>query len=533
MWPRTAEWVLFASGSVVKSPSPAKTSSPSVAADLSSRMVLGATTDSRRVFPGCLFVAVRGDRFDGHDFVEQALREGASVALVESSWQGLVALPPELASRCLVAPADTTSAFRRLARSLRADFPFPVVAVGGSNGKTTTKEMLAALLSGHGRKVTRTEKSENGFLGVAISLTQKEHSNEPGTCASTLPSALVLEIGIDDVGAMREHVALSAPDVVLLTALGPEHLAGLGSWETAVKEECDLFFTGAPRTRVWQLEDEKLVEQVSQVRPGDVLVASRGTFESAPVASGLASLGQGVSLGVSRLAFEVVFAGAEKTELLVKWTPCAGCEPGFLQPALGFEATFSVGLPGLHNARNFALAVATAASMGQSVDALADGWRGFVPPAMRSRLVSLAGDRLLYDDSYNASPASMEAALNALENPEWAHRARALVLGDMLDLGEESKKWHAALGSRLALLRGVHLCLFGEAMYDVFRSLMEKDVSQKNFATLKWLPADADPRVWVQEVLMPLSPSLVLIKGSRGMGLDRVAKAMEAHKPPQ
>jgi UDP-N-acetylmuramoyl-tripeptide--D-alanyl-D-alanine ligase len=535
MWPRPAEWVRFASGSSVRA-----------SEALEGLVVRGATTDSRKIGPGCLFVAVRGERFDGHDFVEQALREGASVALVDASWAGVRALPNSLSARCLVAKADTTSAFRSLARALRAEFPFPVVGVGGSNGKTTTKEMLSALLSGAPasgaqkgparRTVTRTEKSENGFLGVAISLTQKEHSLE-GLHA---PCALVLEIGIDDVGAMREHVALSAPDVVLLTALGPEHLAGLGTWETAVKEECDLFFTGSPKIRIWQLEDEKLVERLSQATVADVFVASEDTFKTPHIAAFLSQAEKrghsGAPRALSRLSFRVISEGAQKTELFVKWAPgnVAASEPvaGVGRPAPAFEATFTVGLPGLHNARNFALAVATAACLGQGADALEVGWRMFVPPAMRSRLVALQGDRLLYDDSYNASPASMDAALDALENPEWAHRTRALVLGDMLDLGGESKKWHDKLTSRLALLRGVHLCLFGEAMYDVYSCLMEKDLSQKNFATLKWLPADADPGVWVQDVLMPLAPSLVLVKGSRGMGLDRVAKAMESFKPP-
>lgn len=521
MWPWTAQRVCHAAGARFAHAPGASLDATEVART----PLLGAVVDSRRVFAGCLFVAVRGERFDGHDFVAAALDAGAGGALVDADWRGLSLLTEDARARCLLVDGgDVTGAFRALAGALRREFPFPVVGVGGSNGKTTTKEMLAALLGGD-TEVTRTEKSENGFLGVAITLTHRRH------VSGSAPSALVLEIGIDDVGAMRQHVALGSPDVVLLTALGPEHLAGLGTWERAVDEELDLFVTGTPSCRIWQLEDPKLRERVLSRRlsvgQSDVVVGEEETL-AACEARGV------IPAHAGRLRFACIERGPLASRVLTHWRPPI-LDGSRSKAAPAFDSAFTVGLPGPHNARNFALAVATAALLGRGADALARGWKAFTPPAMRSRVVTLAHDVVLYDDCYNASPGSMDAALDALENPEWAHRAKALVLGDMLDLGEESKKWHFALSARLATLQeqgGVHLCLYGEAMYDVYCSLSENPLSQNNFATLKWLPADGDPRVWVQEVLIAKGPSLVLVKGSRGMGLDRVVKAFEDDVTP-
>lgn len=166
-----------------------------------------------------VFIAIRDGDWDGHAEAARALERGAPLAVVARGWQGLAALEPARRERCLVVD-DTLVAFRRLAAFLRARFSFPVVAVGESNGKTTTKEMIAAVLSGARRYVTKTPETMNGWSGIPLTLTLRGHAR------AAPPSAVVVEVGIDAVGAMADHAKLVDADVAVITALGPEHREG-------------------------------------------------------------------------------------------------------------------------------------------------------------------------------------------------------------------------------------------------------------------------------------------------------------------
>ncbi|MEN9529844.1 MAG: hypothetical protein RI932_1717 [Pseudomonadota bacterium] len=480
-------------------------------------MVQSLSSDSRKVGAGQLFVAIRGETHDGHNFVEAALKSGAVAALVEGSW---LESRPQLASQCL-AVSDTTQAMRVLAKSFRKGFNFPVIAVGGSNGKTTTKEMLACLLGALNATVTRTHKSENGFLGLAITLTQKSHSRNAGT------AALVAEIGIDDVGAMQEHVAIAAPDFALLTALGPEHLAGLGSWDTAVQEELVLF-RNAPNAcrRIWQCAEPRLLEVINELKEKDSLVCEDTAFHKLPPpAKNLAD-----DRKIAVLKYSVVRQGATASTLLVNWIPHAD-----MQNQNAWTSEFEVTLPGIHNAQNFALALATAAQLCADVHALKKAWGEFVPPEMRSRVVNLKGGVTLYDDCYNASPASMNAAFDALLAPEWKNQRKILVLGDMLDLGEESKSWHLKLVEKLLKFENSHLCLFGSAMYDVYNEIKTKHSAAVRAANieLKHAGANTNPASFMDDLSGTIHGSVILVKGSRGMDLGRFVKSCEAWSSTQ
>lgn len=461
-------------------------------------------TDSRKVQQGDLFVALRGETFDGHAFIATAFEKGAAYALVEKSWHGFKDLGDFEKNRC-VRVEDTLHAFRALASFFRSRFSFPVIGIGGSNGKTTTKEMLAALLSSPGKKVTRTAKSENGFLGLAITLCSSEH------IASAMPDDLVLEIGIDTSGAMSEHVALSQPTHALLTALGPEHLAGLGSWENAAAEEYKLFSESAKTcVRIWQAEDEKLREHLGDKRRGDVIVCTdtnsllrnRDYSDEALKQEGI------------RIVRYIFSTQNERSSQLTLHDNITNS-----------SCSFSIPLPGAHNAQNFALAVGAALALGRNWNDLQTGWRGFVPPDMRSRVVTLNNGTVLFDDCYNASPASVKAAIAVIQGAEWKDKEKVVVLGDMLDLGGESKKWHLELVCFLKELRNTRLCLFGEAMYDVYKAITnETNFVTKGNNTLRYLKPSDDPTAFVDDSPAHLASMLVLVKGSRGMDLGRVVK---------
>lgn len=485
------------------------------AADLTvenpSTPVLSLSTDSRKVSPGELFVAIKGETHDGHKFVGAALSQGAAAAVVERTWLND---NPQWKKSCVAVP-DTTLALRALAKEFRKEFHFPVFAVGGSNGKTTTKEMLSCLLSGLGGNVTRTHKSENGFLGLAITLTQKAHNT------TRPPAALVAEIGIDDAGAMIQHVEIALPDFALLTALGPEHLAGLGSWDNAVEEELILFRkTSSNCRRIWQCAEPRLRMILSELRPSDVVVCA--TTELNGLDKKALELIK--SRSVALLTFEVIDAKATKSTMKIDWTPQASDKQ---QSA--WSETFEIPLPGLHNAQNFALALAAAALVCPNVKKLLSAWTSFVPPEMRSRIVTLRKDIILYDDCYNASPASMEAAFDAMLSDEWKTRRKILVLGDMLDLGEESKSWHLKLIDKLLKFENSDLCLFGSAMYDVFSEIKTNHSETLRAAKiqLKHAGAEVNPASFLNDLSDRIPGSVVLVKGSRGMDLGRFVKSCE------
>jgi UDP-N-acetylmuramoyl-tripeptide--D-alanyl-D-alanine ligase len=396
-----------------------------------------------------------------------------------------------------------------------------VLAVGGSNGKTTTKEMLACLLQTTENKITRTHKSENGFLGLAITLTQKTHNRY------SPPEALVAEIGIDDVGAMSEHVNIAKPDVALLTALGPEHLAGLGSWEKAVSEELILFREATPQCRrVWQLSEPKLAEVSNEIRADDVIVCSTSYASGfTPHVSQLFRSGQ-----ISSLIFDIREMRATHSIMHVRWaggTKSAGSKT--------WQADFTVPMPGIHNAQNFALALATAALTGRSESQLQSAWQTFTPPEMRSRIVELKNGITLLDDCYNASPASMNAAFDALMSDEWKSRHKILILGDMLDLGGESKSWHLNLIEKLIKIENSDLCLFGAAMYDVYKEIKTNYSRELQTGKIRLTHAgpETSPVQFLDELSSRLPGSVVLVKGSRGMDLGRFVKSCEAWSAAQ
>lgn len=498
MWPLTFQEITEATQGTLTFSAPEKHS------------VDGVATDSRKVRNGEMFVAIRGEKFDGHNFVEAVLKAGASLALVNADWEGFQKLETQFAERC-VRVSDTVKALRSVAGYLRRQFSFPVVAIGGSNGKTTTKEMLGALLSGGNKKVTKTAKSENGYLGLAITLCMNEHAK------GHPPSSLVLEIGIDAKGAMAEHVELANPDVALLTALGPEHLAGLDTWETAVAEELQLFWKlrqGAPR--IWQCADEKVLEHSDQVRSGDTVVLNSIHKDEFFKKNKINSEEDLQRIKVNALLYNVTEAAGEQTTLELTWRSSDGKKTD--------TKKIDVPLPGLHNAQNFALACATALTLGRTWEDILLGWLNFTPPDMRSRVINLSNNNVtLYDDCYNASPSSMKAAFEVFFR-SWPEKKKFAVLGDMLDLGSESKKWHLNLVPLLNNLNNVHLFLYGDAMYDVFKAITQ----DHNFVTSKknvvsYLSGSEDPtKFFATFSPSELSNSAILVKGSRGMDLGRV-----------
>jgi len=430
------------------------------------------STDTRTITQGALFVALRGERFDGHRFVANAHAEGAAVALVDADAEAKVReAAPELP---LIVVDDTLRAFGQMGHAHRQAMGAKVIGVAGSNGKTTTKELIAALVSQVGHTL-KTEANHNNWVGV------------PQTLLKLRPEHrfAVVELGTNAPGELAWLTTLADPDVGVLTNIQAEHLEGFGDLAGVLKEETRLF--AGMREDAWRIVpvDEALLANHESLTHGQQ--RGFGRVDTAHV-----RLLESISLGLDGQRLHLNLDG-------VPWT-------------------LRVPLLGPHNAINVAAAVACAERFGLDQETCQQGLDQVKAVKQRIDPVEMAG-RLIINDAYNANPGSMRAALNALSSLP-AQRWVA-VLGDMRELGAHSAEAHASLG-REAISSVDALFAFGEeaqAMADAARqSDPQRPVAQGDRPELaaRFIAAHSAPG------------DGVLIKGSRGVRLERVLPYLKA-----
>ncbi len=433
----------------------------------------GMTSDSRADVRDKLFVAIRGERFDGHDFIEQAVAGGASAILAErESIQGRRIDAP------VFAVDDTVKAWRRIAGAWRRRFKLPIIAIGGSAGKTTTKDLLAAMLSGKFARVLATRGSRNGYLGLAMTLSELRAEHD----------VAVIEIGIDAPGAMLDHAALVNPDVALVTTVGAEHLDKLDDIETVAAEEAALldWTAGAGGDIVINCADPWLRRRAWPV--GRVFYYRLGGGAS-PALEGRADSG--------RLALDGMgFAGE--------------CLP--------------LPLPGRHNALNLLAAAALARQSGLGADEMRAGLSKFRPDAARSNIERLASGARVLVDYYNASPMSVAAALETLA--ELHARARWVCLADMLELGPGELEFHRDLAMPIAAMDAAGVLLHGPRMKALAEALGEMRFQGEVIHSTDKTALGRALRDRLR------AGDAVLIKGSRGMAMEKVMDELRDGRMP-
>jgi UDP-N-acetylmuramoyl-tripeptide--D-alanyl-D-alanine ligase len=439
------------------------------------RALTQISSDTRELGKGSVFVALKGEASDGHDFVEKAQAAGA-VALVHR--------------RGFICPAgmisfevdDTLAAWRSLAAAWRREFSIPVVAVAGSAGKTTSKELLAALFRGKWKNVLHTQASQNGFQGVPTTLLRLRPETQ----------AAVIEVGIDEPGSMIQHLELVAPDAGILSSIGPEHLEKLGDLDTVEKEEGILFRVLGLRggLAAVNLDDARIRRQAEE----QIQVSQRITYSLRDEAQVRGHLTVGTN---DELWIDVDGIGA-KTE------------------------RFRVPLEGAHNALNLLGALTLAHGLGLTVTELYKGLLTFQPPPGRSEVHQWRGCKVLAD-TYNANPASVEAALETLFGGSKERDGETWVcLGDMLELGRFEEAMHRGLADPL-LKHGVrNVFLYGPRM-----KKLEDELKGRKF---KGTLAHFDSQEKMAEKLRSSAQSgdRILIKGSRGMRMENVWKALQS-----
>jgi UDP-N-acetylmuramoyl-tripeptide--D-alanyl-D-alanine ligase len=449
----------------------------------------GLSTDTRTVAPGALFVALEGDRFDAHDFLADAFAKGAAGAVVR---RGAAALPAVPATTTLVEVDDTLAALGALGRFHRSRFAIPLGAVAGSNGKTTTKEMVAAILRTRGPALA-TEGNLNNEVGVPLTLLRlgEEHR------------AAVVELGMSGPGELARLTAIAKPDAGVVTLVAAEHLEFLKDLDGVAEAEGELYAGLRPgAVAVVNADDPRCVAQVKRAGTG----VRRISFGESPEAD--VRLLRVTPLGAE--GQEICLEGAEGLAR-------AEGEPSASNPR---RSRFEVRLAfvGEHNAMNAAAAAALSLSLACSFEEISAGLSAARPFAHRSRIVETDSGLLLLDDCYNANPSSMAAALRMLRSVARAGRAVA-VLGDMLELGPGEEAEHRALGA-LAAEAATVLAFFGPRTAAAFEVAKGGGIEAAHFLEIEPLLGWLRPRLRTGDA--------ILVKGSRGMKLERVVDAVVA-----
>ncbi len=421
---------------------------------------LGVSTDSRSVGRDELFVALQGEHFDGHDFVEQAASQGASAAMVARRLD--TPLPQLLVD-------NTRMGLGRLAALWRARHHVAVAAVTGSNGKTTTKEMLAAILARRG-KVLATRGNLNNDIGVPLTLLALRDEHR----------FAVIEMGANHPGEIGYLTGLTHPDVAVITNAGAAHLEGFGSIEGVGRAKGEIF-SG--------LESDG----VAVINADDAM---------APLWRRLAAH--------ARIR---TFAMNAEADVRGDWRAADGGGHLTLETPAG-RTEIHLPLAGRHNAMNALAAAAVAEVLGASLDDIRAGLESLAPVHGRLERISGTDGMQIIDDTYNANPNSLAAALDVLANERGA---RWLVLGDMGELGADAERMHAEAGAA-ARKSGVERLL---ALGELTRAAVQAfGAGAEHYADVNSLVA-ALRQDWPGQ-------GTVLVKGSRSMHMERVIEALRA-----
>ena len=422
-------------------------------------------SDSRALAPGDLFVALRGERYDGHDFVAQALAQGAAAALVDarraSAWSGP-----------LIAVGDTLVALGALAAHWRARFDLPVVAVTGSNGKTTTKEMIAAIFRAAvgADAVAATAGNLNNAIGLPLTVLGLRARHR----------LAVFELGMNHRGETRELAAIAAPTIALVTNAQREHQEFMRSVDEVAVEHADAI-AALP------------VGGIAVVNADD---AHAHVWHAAAAAAR------------SRV---VTFGLAAAADVGSTFEPDAAGSDVALRTPEG-EASFRLGVPGRHMVANAVAAAAAARAAGVPLEAIARGLSSFRPVA--GRLVPRTGTRggVVIDDTYNANPDSVRAAIDviaAVPGERW------LALGDMGEVGAQGPQFHREIG-RYARDAGV------SRLYAT-GPLMREAVAAFGAAAAHYESVEALAAALAQAASRDVA---ILVKGSRFMRMERVVQVL-------
>jgi UDP-N-acetylmuramoyl-tripeptide--D-alanyl-D-alanine ligase len=437
----------------------------------------GVSIDSRTVARGELFVAIHGPRHDGHNFVMAALDAGALAAIVA---QDRLAGFAEPVRSKLLAVGDTLAALQGLAQGVRTRWGRRLAGVTGSAGKTTTKEILAALLASRLR-VLKSEGNLNNEYGLPLQLLRLDNSDE----------AAVVELGMSHAGELRVLAEIARPDVGVVTRVAPVHLEFFASMDEIALAKRELIEGLAGRESVAVLNaDDPRVARFAEAAPGRVV-----TF--------------GFSSGTDFRAERIDDRGAD------------GSEFDFVGPA--GRARLTLALAGRHNISNALAALAAASIWGLGVDEAKEVFPHLEPAGMRGRVLRYDAGFSVINDCYNSNPVALAAMIEILEHTPASGR-RILAAGEMLELGASSRELHREAGRAAAATGSLDWIIGVQGDGESFvRGAVEAGHPS---GRAEFIGSSAEAAGFIADLLAP--GDLMLVKGSRGVKMERIVEALDA-----
>lgn len=427
-------------------------------------IISSISTDTRKITAGSLFVALKGERFDGHKYIEQAFESGAAAAVSQEEKDG----------KCIILVEDTHKALGDIARWYRSSMNVKVVGITGSVGKTTTKDMVAAVLS-QKYNVLKTEGNFNNDIGVPLTLFRLEPENE----------VAVVEMGMNHFDEISYLTGIAKPDLAIITNVGVSHIENLGSREGILKAKCEIFENMGDKPKIVNGDD-------------DMLITVKDKFSNVRLFSAKDSSAEVYACniqpkGVEGISCEIIGGG--------------------------IDIEVNIPVPGIHMVSNALAAASAALELGLNAEQIKKGIEGFKPTAMRMS-VDKADCFVVLNDVYNANPVSTKAGIEVLS---YAEGKTCCILGDMLELGSFSKKLHAEVGE-YAVNKNIDavVCIGAEskAMYEAAHKLRDNNVYYF-----------ADKESFMAEAENILSRGMtVLVKASRGMHFEAIVDYLKQIK---
>ena len=421
---------------------------------------VGVTTDTRKLQPGEVFIALQGENFDGHQFVDQAIAQGAIAAIVHRGMRAK--------HQPILQVDNTLQAYQAIAQWWRQQMAIPIIAVTGSVGKTTTKELIAAALSVHG-SVLRTQANHNNQIGVPKTL----------LALASIHDYAVVEMGMRGPGEIALLTQIACPDVAVITNVGTAHIGRLGSEQAIADAKCELLAEMPPAgIAILNHDNSRLLETAERVWSG------------------------------RRLTYGLTGGDIQGKILDAQTLEVSG-------------VPLPLPLPGNHNALNYLAAIAVLQSLQLDWRVLASGVKVDLP-AGRAQRYELSNDVLILDETYNAGVESMTAALHLLaQTPGQRHIA---VLGGMKELGQQSAKFHYQVGQVVQQLQLDGLFILAD--------LADADALAAGAAPLEAKQFNSHESLvdHLKQIVQP--GDRILFKASRAIALDQVVDQLRQHLTP-
>ncbi|WP_053375495.1 UDP-N-acetylmuramoyl-tripeptide--D-alanyl-D-alanine ligase [Paenibacillus sp. FJAT-27812] len=445
-------------------------------------MITGVTTDSRQAAAGQLFIPLVGEQFDGHAYLEQAVHNGAVAAL----WQKGREVPESMSDVPLLIVGDTLVALQRLASAYRSELVVRVVGITGSNGKTTTKDMTAAIL-GTSYKVHKTEGNLNNHIGLPLTVLQLEEDTE----------VAVLEMGMSGFGEIELLTKIAQPDAAIITNVGDAHLLHLGSRAGIAKAKLEIALGLSEDGLLLYNGDEPLLETELErsVLPAGIV---RRTF-------GLAAHNEWSAADI------VIESEAASFTAIYNGTPSG-------------IGTVRIPVPGQHNVSNALAAIAIGRFFGVPAAKIIEGLSHLKLTGMRIQPVRAFNGAMLLNDAYNANPTAVRAAIDLVEQLE-GYTRKWIVLGDMLELGPDEQKMHFDVGAYITPSKADAVLTFGPVAQHISQGVKSQFPSASANDAIRHFEEKDELVQWLRNQLLPTD--IVLVKGSRGMRMEQIVQALE------